>query len=267
MPLEAYLRDLARRDLRPIYIYNQRLTLRRLVRFLDPGPLLEARSDELTAYLDSRPQTPAARGVEIAHLRGFYRWALDEELLTTDPSRRLIRPRQRRLLPRPMPETDLSRALQNPPERVGPILYLALYAGLRACEIAQLRAEDLTGGIIVINESKGGGMSSVPLAPRLAQELARYPLPTRGWLFPRLDGRPGHLSRSRIGQLANQYLHDLGIPSTLHTLRHAFGTNVYRISRDLRQTQELLRHQSPSTTAGYTWIDPVGGHAVLAMLT
>ena len=39
---------------------------------------------------------------------------------------------------------------------------------------------------------------------------------------------------------------------TLHQCRHRFATDAYRASHDLRLVQELLGHQSPSTTAGYT---------------
>lgn len=247
--ITAYRAHLEHRGLRPNYIDNQRRTLQRLSRFT---PLLEADTTDLTAYLDSRRYQTGARAVEIAHLRGFYAWAVEQSLVSVDPSRRLIRPRRRRMIPRPMPVSSMTVAFDNPPNRVGPILYFAYYAGLRRCEIAQLRAEDITDRI-VINESKGGGMSSVPVAPALRDALARYPLPAEGWLFP--SPRGGHLTPTRIGQLGNWYLHDLGIPFTLHTLRHRFCTDVYAHTKDLRVTQDLARHEDPRWTAGYTAVD------------
>ena len=60
-----------------------------------------------------------------------------------------------------------------------------------------------------------------------------------------------------VSQITNRYLHDIGIAHTLHTLRHWFGTNCYRVSgRDLRATQELMGHESPASTQVYTWVDP-----------
>ena len=58
-----------------------------------------------------------------------------------------------------------------------------------------------------------------------------------------------------ISRKGNKFLHSLGIASTMHTLRHAFATKVYRASKDLRLTQELMGHSSPQTTAVYAAAD------------
>jgi len=70
-----------------------------------------------------------------------------------------------------------------------------------------------------------------------------------------------------VSRLCNDHLHSIGIPHTLHSLRHRYGTQVYRASgRDLRLTQELMRHKTPVSTALYTWVDPAEGAAVVAKL-
>ena len=263
--LDNYFRHLARRNLRATYIYAQRGTLKRLGLHLDSVDLLDAGTDDLTAYLDSRKLCAGARAVEIAHLRAFYTWAQEEGLIEANPTLRVVKPRRHRGVPRPMPETDFRRALVEAPPRVGAILAFAGLAGLRACEIAQLRADDLDDDIILIREGKGGSSSTVPLAPQLAEYLGRCELPAWGWLFPRQDGR-GHVSRSMICHLANTFLRELGIHHPLHSARHLFGTAVYRKTLDLRLTQELLRHQSPASTAIYTQIVPDRGAAALASL-
>jgi integrase len=261
-----YLAHLKRRNLRPNYVDAQRRTLYRLIRFLGGDPshdntiIFTATSEALIAFLDAHDQSAGSRANEIAHLRGFFAWALDEGLIESDPARKLEKPKQRRRLPRPVSDTDIRKALAHPPDDAGPILYLALYGGLRACEIAQLRAEDISRvpPIIYITESKGGGESTVPLAPQLAAALDHFPLPHRGWLFPRLDGEPGHHSRVRIGQIANAYLRDLGIQSRLHQWRHAYGSHLNRITGgNIRLVQELMRHQSPTSTAIYTQVESV----------
>lgn len=266
--LHQYLDHCARRNLRPLYIEHQRWALERLERWLDQHglDLLHATNDDLTRYLDQRGLQPGSRAVEIAYLRGFYGWALDEGLIADSPARRLVRPRLAPRLPRPMPDEEVARALAEAPCDVAPILHLAVYAGLRACEIAQLRAEDVDyqRGIIRIRESKGGGESTVPIAPLLASTLERCPLPERGWLFP--SRRGGHVSRSRISQIANRYLHSIGIDHTLHTLRHTYGTAIYQATRDLRLTQELMRHRSIQSTVGYTRLAADAGADALAGL-
>ena len=266
--ITQYLDHCERRNLRPTYIANQRTALGRLGRWLagEHLDMLAVTTADLERYLDGRDLAPGSRATEIAYLRGFYTWALDQGLITDSPARKLVRPRQPQRLPRPMPDIDVKRALAEAPCHVAPILNLAVYAGLRACEIAQLRADDITVAppMIRIRESKGGGESTVPIAPLLADVLHRCPLPDVGYLFPGRDG--GHLSRSRICQIANGYLRTLGIAHTLHTLRHAYGTAIYRATRDLRVTQELMRHRSIQSTVGYTKLDLEDGQLVLAGL-
>jgi integrase/recombinase XerD len=269
-PSADYLAHGLTRNLRPTYLYHQRLMLTRLTQHLDERDidLLDASTDDLEEYLDARKLSAASRRVEAANLRSFYSWAEESGLVARDPTRRLVRPRRPQSLPRPMPTADVRRALAEAPCAVAPILNFAVYAGLRASEIAQLRAEDIGTDppMIRIRESKGGGESAVPIAPALAATLGRCPLPSSGWLFPAKRGNAVHLSRVRICQLANNYLHALGIEHTLHSLRHAYGTAIYRATRDLRLTQELMRHRSVQSTVGYTKLDPESGREAVSAL-
>ena len=265
---DGYLDDCRRRNLRPSTINQKRLTLARLARAIHPTPLLEATHGQLAAHLDRLDQ-PEARATETSHLRTFYRWAHIEGLVDPDPAVRLVRPRVPRRLPRPMPTNDLAVAVDTAPERVRPWLLLAAYAGLRACEIANLRACDLLWvndpPLLVVDQGKGGHSRAVPMGPVVADELAG--LPRSGWLFPRRDGRPGPSPPHLVSRLANQHLHGLGIEHTLHTLRHWFATETLRVNGgDLRETQELLGHQSPVSTAIYTWVDPRAAAATVAEL-
>ena len=67
----------------------------------------------------------------------------------------------------------------------------------------------------------------------------------------------GPVTPHLVSKLCNEYLHDIGIDDTLHSLRHWFATSVYVSSgRDLRATQELLGHESPASTQIYTYVDP-----------
>jgi integrase len=95
----------------------------------------------------------------------------------------------------------------------------------------------------------------VPLPARVLDSLMDNSLPRSGWLFP-LVGQPDRpRSANLIQGAANQHLHDLGISSTFHSLRHWFGTNVYRSTLDLRLTQDLLGHATPVMTALYTKVE------------
>lgn len=265
--VEAHVAELRRRNLRPSTIYQRKRVIARLVAWTgDPDPLNVTRH-HLEAFF-SRPLAPKSLAVEMTHVRQFFEWAVRTGHLPQDPSESFDRPRLPKSLPRPISDAQLTKALDEAPDRIKPWLYLAAYAGLRAAEIAQLRAEavlmDASPPMLIIEESKGGGMSSVPLHPRLVALFESMDLPAAGYLFERRDGKPGPNAPWLISQRSNEYLHGIGIPDTLHSLRHWFGTNAYRASgRDLRVTQELMRHSSPVTTAGYTYVDP--GEAAAAV--
>jgi len=246
-----------RRGLRQNTITLRKRVLRRLE--LHAGlDLLHVDLDDIRRFLD-RLDDSGSRAAEATQIRTFYRWAALEGYVKEDPTYRLEPIRKRKYLPRPISDGDLARALANAPERVRPMLWLAAYAGLRACDIAQLRAEhlmfDRVPPMIFVEESKGGKQRSVPMAPVLIEAI-RPVLPAYGWGFPRLDGNPGPLPPHMVSKLCNEYLHNLGIRATLHQLRHWFVTKVYAVDKDLVVAQELAGHENISTTRLYTWTDP-----------
>lgn len=252
--VEDHLRHLRRRNLRPSTIEQRGRALRRLGRGHD---LARISGEEIEDWLDARDLTPSSRASEISHIRGFYRWAVMEDVLDSDPTLRVVRPRVPKRLPRPMPEPDLAMAVELAPQPIRSMLMIAAFAGLRACEISRLEGEHVlpADGVLLVMEDKGGGMSSVPIAPPLRAVFAG--LPRSGPLFLLTDGR--RMRPHNVSHWCNNYLHSIGIGHTLHTLRHRFGTAVYEASgRDLRATQELLRHKTPVSTALYTWLSP--GH-------
>lgn len=246
-------------------ITQRRYVLGRLTRTgVDP---VHATTADLLRFLMRLKHAPS-RASETAHLRSFYRWAVLENYRDDDPTIRVPKPRLPGWLPHPIGEPDLIRAVNLAPDRVRPWLFLAAFAGLRACEIAPLRGEDLwwhsDPPIIVVRRGKGGEPDSVPIAPALACELDG--LAQRGWLFPRGDGQGGPLPAHRVSQIANGYLHRIGIAHTLHSLRHRFGTQCLRLSGNLRHTQSLMRHKSIVSTTIYTLVEKSETAAVVAAL-
>jgi len=262
-PIDAHAAHLRYLNRRPSSVKQREWMLRNLAAHTGK-PLLELELLDLRGYLGRPGLSASARATGVSHLRGFYKWAVEEELIVKDPSARLSRPKLPRALPRPMPTPLAGHALNRAPEPIRSWLMLAAYAGLRACEIAQLRGTDFqidgTPPIILIRESKGGDPSVVPIGDPLVV-TACYLSEIDGWCFPKGKGgkgnADGHITPNQVQKRANRYLHKLGIRETLHQLRHLFGTSVYKATgHDLRATQELMRHHSPNSTAGYTEIDP-----------
>lgn len=228
-----------------------------------------ATSEMLTVWYDDLAErvTPDTRGTELAHVRQFYKWCQAEGVRADDPTVRLVRPRTRKRMPRPISDSDLELALFTASLRVLPWLTLAAFAGLRAHEIAGLRREDVmdrsTPAVVLIVDGKGGKQRIVPCHSKVAALMPT--LPGSGLLFRHLKNG-GPLPAHRVSQEANAHLHSLGITSTLHTLRHWFGTRVYQQSLDLRLTQDLMGHESPISTAGYAAWTPGKGAEVIDAL-
>ena len=127
------------------------------------------------------------------------------------------------------------------------------YAGLRAKEIAGLRRQDilehLDPPVLIVSAPKGNKERTLPLHPSTWGSLRQMGMPRSGYLFAYANGK--QWAAWKVSHVVNEHLHSLGIDATCHKLRHHFGTHVYANSLDLRLTQELLGHSSPTTTAGY----------------
>ncbi|MEZ5382907.1 MAG: tyrosine-type recombinase/integrase [Microthrixaceae bacterium] len=103
--------------------------------------------------------------------------------------------------------------------------------------------------------------------PRPIGELSDHGLPQTGWVFPHTYDQDMPIRPWSVSTKAAAYLRSCGIDATIHQLRHRFATAVYQTSgRDLRTTQELMRHATPVSTAIYTWIDPADGFAAVDAL-
>lgn len=217
-------------------------------------PLASVTAGDVVDWLDSRKLGPRARYAYISCVATFYRWAVREEHLPSDPTVRVDRPRLGRYLPRPAPLEPVLRAIEGAEPREALMIACGAFAGMRRAEIAVLRAEDFllahTPPMVLLH-GKGGRERLVPLHDVILAALRRYGLPKTGWLFPSPTGRG--MTPSYVGKIMTAACEGI----SPHMLRHLFGTNGYAVCQDLRVVQELLGHASPSTTAIYTAFSPL----------
>ena len=252
--IAAHLDWLRLRGLSAGTLWARQRALARMTVLL-PCPLLEASPEDLLAWRRGLQLSPHAVRSYVSHAHQFYAWALAEGLVAANPAAGLPVPRRGRTVPRPVGEPELMLALAAAPPRVRPWLVLAGWAGLRAREIAFLRRENVLEQApspvirVVAGATKGADERVVPMSRFVVAELGPV-LPARGWVFVRLNGR-GPNQPWTVSHLANAHLHGCGITATLHQLRHRFGTEAYRVGKDLRAVQELLGHRDPASTAGY----------------
>lgn len=220
-------------------------------------PLIDATTDQLERWLDDhRGIQPRTRYSYISHLAAFYRWAQLDELTDRDPTVRLVRPKVRLGLPRPIATDDLHRLIdQAPTAELAAMLHLASHAGLRCMEIAGLDGPEVMyhrdPPVVFVVAGKGGRQRVVPMGPALCESLQRHGIPLTGPMFRRADGR--RREPWSVSHLLRAHIHGCGVTASAHQLRHAFATELYaRSGNDLRMTQDLLGHSSAATTSIYT---------------
>lgn len=214
----------------------------------------EIRREHVEEYF-TRPLAVWTRRKYLEHLRGYARWAGID-----DPTLGVRSPRRPHGVPKPISEHDLGVLLQAASARQRAFIMLGAYAGLRSFEIAKVAGadfEDTPAGPVLRVEGKGGRVDLQPLPGALVRELAPWRTKAgRGRLWPRTSPNAVQTSIRRLGARTEVSL-------SCHQLRHRYGTALYSLSRDLLLTQQLMRHASPTTTAGYALVvNDVGARLV-----
>jgi len=271
--LRLYRQHQDRRGLLPSSITKTTINLRAFARWVEPASMLRATRPDVEAFLDGRKTRDGrklnsrTRYYWIAYLHGFYEWAMNEGLADSDPTRAIVRPKQRRVLPRPMDSNDLELAIRAAPTQMRAMLTLAAFAGLRVAEIADLERDDVieAKALLRIRHGKGDKERVIPLHPDVLTALRGLPMPKTGALF--LRPRGGRYSPNALSVTISRYLRGLGIDATAHRGRHWFATETYAHGHDIRTVQELLGHSDPSTTAGYIAYSHVNAAAAVASLS
>lgn len=266
----AHLDWMRQRGLAASTIGKRQRVLARVANYIN-APVCEAAEAQLAGWRAQLTAGPDAIAADLSHVREFFCWLRWEGLRDDDPAQRLIRPRLARRLPRPIPDDQLLLALRCAPDRIRPWLVLAGWAGLRAKEIACLRRERVIetgrppGILIAADATKGSRERYVPMSDFVLAELGPV-LPASGWVFRRLDGRPGPNTPALVSKRSGEHLRACGIAASLHQLRHRFGTAAYEVDHDLRVVQELMGHATLATTALYTKISSASAVATVQAL-
>ena len=220
--------------------------IRHCARGLERHPF-DVTFDDLLRFLGAADWSRETRRSVYATLRGFYRWAVATGRTNENPAEKLPAVKPSPPLPRPVPDEVLREAVQNADERTALILTLAVNAGLRRVEIAQIHADDLFKdlyGYSLLVRGKGGKKRIVPIDKTLAIRIKNRA--AGSYLFPSERGE--HITPRHCGRLASAVLPGKW---TLHSLRHAFASRAYAATSDLLAIQTLLGHSTPSVTQRY----------------
>jgi integrase/recombinase XerD len=243
-----------------------------LAAWLRPRRLAQADEQALTAYLAARHPTTRASTANrrLASLRRFYRWALREGSVQSDPTLRLTGVRRSARFPKTISEAQVD-ALLAAPQGDTPLalrdraMLETLYAtGLRVAELTGLKMIELslTDGLVRV-VGKGSKERVVPIGEAARHALSRYLKNGRPALLAGrscdavfVTRRGAAMSRQMFWKLIRRYAHkaDITAPLSPHGLRHAFATHLLNHGADLRVVQLLLGHADISTTQIYTHV-------------
>jgi len=227
-------------------------------------------------HLDSFGYSPATTARKIATLRSFYRWMHKRSHVQANPMLLIRTPKQTKRLPKAISVDQVEKLLAAPDNRetLGArdraILETLYSTGVRVSELVDLNRNDLDfAGQTLHIRGKGKKERIVPLGSHALAAIRHYltllePDPrfralrdrsmtdTNIPLFVNKNG--GRLSSRSVRRKLDKYLKGAGLDPTIspHTLRHSFATHLLDNGADLRSVQELLGHQSLSTTQIYT---------------
>jgi integrase/recombinase XerD len=211
-------------------------------------PLRDLDLDRINAWL--LRFRPATKSAYFGDLVAYFTWCQTTGRLDDSPLRRVRPPKRPKGRPRPIHTDGLLQALTIAEGDARAWILLGAYQGLRVSEAAAVCGEDVSGGGLRVF-GKGGSDKTIPLHPLVEQLAEGYP--RRGPWFPSY-GEMGVVGTHTIRRRVQGVFADVGVSMTFHQLRHWCGTELLRAGANLREVQEYLRHDSPTSTAIYTLV-------------
>ena len=225
---------------------------------------------EFMSYLKQRLLSSSSILRKMASLKAFFRFLMQEDILSVNPIKTIQSPRKEMRLPSFLTYEEVDKLLSTPDIqstlgfRDKAILETLYATGIRVSETIELNLFDvnLSAGFVRIF-GKGEKERVVPIGKIASCFLEKYVNEIRpklanyetNSLF--LNSRGGSLSRQSIWKMIKRYAILVGIrkkPSP-HTLRHSFATHLLNRDVDLRALQKMLGHSDISTTQIYTHLD------------
>ena len=254
-----------------------------LERFHDRTPNLAALSaPDVTGFVirNAHQLSPVRAGLMVTALRSFFRYLLHRGAIATDLTGCVPAVPKWSLstLPRFLPAAVVEKLLKRCGRKTAvgrrnhAILLLLARLGLRAGEVVKLSLDDIDwdSGLIAI-QGKGGRSAKLPLPVDVGTALAAYlrrdrpPSTSRRVFLRHRAPLTGFANSSTLSSIVRRALKHAGVESAhmgAHVLRHSLATSMLRQGGSLDEIGELLRHQSPNTTAIYAKVDVSALHTL-----
>ena len=260
--IEAYSRDIGR--LRE-YAETQ-------LPILKPDNIVLSDLRQFIVWINELGMIPSTQARILSGIKAFYKFMLIEDMVSADPSELLESPKIQRKLPDTLSYDEINQLIAaidlSKPDgsRNKAILEMLYSCGLRVSELTELKLSNLYLDIEFIKVvGKSNKERLVPIsntatkALQLWLEFGRVHTSVKkgeeDMVF--LNRRGSRLTRVFIFMLFKQLADTIGLKKKIspHTFRHSFATHLIEGGADLRAVQEMLGHESITTTEIYTHLD------------
>ena len=260
--VEAYLRDI---DKFAQYLFDE-------VGTIGPADVTLMHLQSFIQTIGKLEMAPSSQARIISGIKSFFKYCLLEQIITINPTTLLPTPKIQRKLPDVLSFEEIEQLIGqidlSKPEggRNKAILEVMYSSGLRVTEAINLKLSSLyldVGFIRVIG--KGDKERLVPIGSDAIKYIKLYKDTIRVHQAPAkdcedilfLNNRGKALSRVMIFYIIKDLIQKTGIQKTIspHSFRHSFATHLVEGGADLRAVQEMLGHESITTTEIYTHIN------------
>ena len=239
---------------------------------LNPEEIELGHLEDFLKWINQLGMTPASQARIISGLRSFYKYCLQEQISKTDPTTLLEAPKLTKHLPDVLSFDEIEKIisaidLSTPEGGRNKAMIETLYScGLRVSELINLKRSCLYFEVGYIRiTGKGDKERLVPIGDsaikyiRVYLEKIRVHMPVipgyEDVVF--LNRRGRKLSRVMIFMIIKDAAKKASVTKSIspHTFRHSFATHLVEGGADLRAVQEMLGHESITTTEIYTHLD------------
>lgn len=260
--IEAYIRDVEK--------LNQFIDLN--YKGLSPLAISTKHLQGFLQFINELGMSTYSQARILSGLKAFYKYLLFEELLDKDPTALIEGPKIGRKLPDTLEYLEIEKLLSaidlSKPEggRSRAMLEVLYSSGLRVSELVELKINNVyydIGFLRVIG--KGNKERLVPIGKEALKYLKIYideirvhvPVKKGFESHVFLNNRGSRISRITVFTTIKKLAAIIGLKKSIspHTFRHSFATHLIEGGADLRAVQEMLGHESITTTEIYTHLD------------
>ena len=259
-------------------IFNYTFDINKLVKWMvsnniKTSPInIEKETLQEFIYNIAKELNPRSQGRIISGLKGFFNYLVFEEYRATNPLDLIESPKIGRKLPDTLSIEEIDSIisiidLSKPQgERNRAIIEVLYGCGLRVSELISLKISDLffDEGFIKVT-GKGNKQRFVPIGSLTIKfiDIYRNEIRVHQVIKPNaqdslfLNRRGNELTRSMIFHIVKELTEKAGIQKNIspHTFRHSFATHLLENGADLRAIQQMLGHESITSTEIYTHLD------------